>query len=265
MTPHQAIESFDLGKLPSGPRILARLTAAVRRPEAHLGDVAEILHSDPALTARVVAACNSTYYARGRPTADIREAVLHLGLKEVTRIVQVVVLTDFRRSPTQLYTQTAGYFWERSLHTALVVDRLSAGNPAAYTAAIMHLVGVWVLCRAFPQAPVSMAERELELQAELERLRLGLSFAEAGGGVLERWGFDRALCAAVRWQIDPAALTEPGHFELGKLLYRASAVANWHYGAQSVLNMRRSGLTQAELEECNALAAEQVAQIGAGL
>ena len=69
----------------------------------------------------------------------------------------------------------------------------------------------------------------------------------------------------MRWQIDPAALTEPGHFELGKLLYRASAVANWHYGAQSVLNMRRSGLTQAELEECNALAAEQVAQIGAGL
>jgi hypothetical protein len=40
-----------------------------------------------------------------------------MGLNEISRIVQVVTLTDLRKYPTHLYQQAAGHFWERSLHT----------------------------------------------------------------------------------------------------------------------------------------------------
>lgn len=83
-----------------------------------MSSVVDLLLADPALTARVVVAFNTPFYSRGEPTADIRDAVLRLGLNEVSRIVQIVALTDRRKYPTHLYSVTAGHFWERSLHSA---------------------------------------------------------------------------------------------------------------------------------------------------
>ena len=66
-------EFIDLGKLPSGPRVLSRLISMVRQPGVQLADVADLFRSDPALTARVVAACHSPYYSRGERTAKYNQ------------------------------------------------------------------------------------------------------------------------------------------------------------------------------------------------
>ncbi len=257
-------EYIDLGKLPSGPRVLARLMSVVRRPCVHIEEVAELFHSDPALAARVVSACNSPYYARSERTADIREAVMFLGLEEVSRIVQVVTLTDLRKYPTHLYSNTAGHFWERSLHTAFVIEELSGHDPHAYTAGIMHLVGIWVLCGAFPAEGMPIATRELALQAELEQLRLGVNFAGVGGAALAQWGFAPDVCQAVSWQIAPSIGTAPAGKELARLLHRSVAISDWNYGAKNEKTLIRSDLTITDLEECNQRAAKKVARIGFG-
>jgi HD-like signal output (HDOD) protein len=257
-------EACDLGRLPSGPRVLSQLASAVRRPDVQLDEVAELFRSDPALTARIVGACNSSFYSRGQSNRDIRGSILHLGLAEVFRIVQAVMMTDFRKYPTHLYTNTADHFWKRSLHTAFVIDEISGNSPTAYTVGIMHLVGIWVLCSIFPDADASIDERELELQAQLEQHRLGVTFAKAGGVALSKWGFEPEICAAVEWQIAPSAATRPEERELAALLKRAVAITNWHNGVMNEHTLIRSDLTITDLEECNERASERVARIGFG-
>lgn len=264
MTPEDITEMVDVEKLPSGPRVLSRLISTVRQPHVQLGDVAELFHSDPALAARVVKACNSTYYWRGEKTTDIRDAVLRLGINEVSRIVQIVMITDLKKYPTHLYTEAAGHFWARSLHTAFVIDELSGHDPSAYTAGIMHLVGIWVLCSVFPAGHMSIEERELALQAALEQLRLGVTFAEAGWAALQKWGFTPQICDTVRWQLVPSLCNDPEARETARLLSRAVAIADWHYGAQNEKTLLRSDLTLTDLEECNQRAAAKVAKIGFG-
>jgi HD-like signal output (HDOD) protein len=244
--------------------VLSRLISVVRQPHAQLSDVAELFHSDAALTARVVAACNSPYYSRGEPTADIRDAVLRMGMHEVARIVQIVTLTDLRKYPTHLYTDAASHFWERSLHTAFVMDEISGCDPFAYTAGIMHLVGIWVLCSAFPAGTMSIKERELALQAQLERHRLGVTFAEVGSAALAQWGFAPQIYEAVLWQIAPSAAINPEFRELAYLLSRAIAIADWHYGVKNEKTLIRSDLTITDLEECNQRVTAQVAKVGFG-
>ena len=264
MSPEEAVAGFALEKLPSGPRVLARLVSAIRQPEVQLTDVAELFHADPALTARVVAASNSAYYARPVKVADIREAVFHLGMAEVSRLVQVATLTDFKRHPTHLYSDTANHFWERSIHTALVCEEIGPHVPLAYTAGIMHLVGVWVLCGIFPSSQRSIAERELELQAEIEHLRLGVNFAYAGSQVLQRWGFPPSVCDAIRWQLTPSLLSRSEHYELAQVLHRAVAIADWYYGVKNEITLIRSDLNITDLEACNERVSAQVARIGFG-
>jgi len=264
LSPDKMAASLDLEKLPSGPRILSRLLSAIRQPDVQISEVAELFRADPALSARVVAACNSPFYARGESTADIREAVLRLGLEEIGRIVQIVALTDLRKYPTHLYTRTASHFWERSLHTAFVVDEISNGDPYAYTAAIMHLVGIWVLCSVFPAGDLSIEERELALQARLERLRLGVNFAEAGAAALEKWGFSPEICNAVAWQVVPSLSENAEHRTLARWIYRAVAIADWHYGTKNENTLIRSDLTITDLDECNQRAAAKVAKTSFG-
>ena len=264
MHPRETLDSCDLGKLPSGPRVLSQLVSAVHRTDVQLADVAALVQVDPALTARVVAVCNSSFYSRGATTRDIRDAILHLGLSEVSRIVQAVTMTDFKKYPTHLYTKTADHFWERSLHTAFVMDEISGGDPSAYTAGIMHLVGVWVLCSIFPIGMLSIDERELELQAQLEQFRLGVTFATAGSRAMAMWGFAPEICDAILWQIAPSAADEPESRELARLLKRAIAISNWHYGVRNEHTLIRSDLTITDLEECNQRSSEKVARIGFG-
>ena len=264
MTPDELAAAIDLEKLPSGPRVLSRLISVVRQLHVQLSDVAELFRADPALAARVVAASRSPYYGRGEPTADIREAVLRLGLSEVSRIVQIVMLTDLRKYPTHLYTDAAGHFWERSLHTAFLIDEISGRDPLAYTAGIMHLVGIWVLCSVFPAGPRSIEARELAMLADLEQLRLGVTFAAAGGAALAQWGFAPQICDAVSWQIAPSMGENPEHRELARMLQRAVAVADWHYGVRNEKTLLRSDLTITDLAEFNQRAAEKVARVGFG-
>jgi len=262
--PTELVDSCDLEKLPSGPRVLAQLLAAVRKPDIHIGELADLFRVDPALTVRVVSACNTPFFFRGGRISDIRDAVFHLGLGEVARIVQLVMLTDFKRYPTHLYTQSAEYYWQRSLHTAVVIDELCDRDPLAYTAGIMHLVGVWALCSIFPAGHASIGEAELELQAQLEQHRLGVTYCGAGGRSMARWGFPPIICEAVAWHLAPSALQNPVHRDLARKLKRAVAITDWHFGARNEQNLIRSDLTINDVEEINARAAQQVARIAFG-
>lgn len=266
MSPGVLAESLDLGKLPSGPRVLSRLSSMVRNPDVQISDVADLFRSDPGLSARVVAACNSPFYSRGgEPTVDVRDAVMRLGISEVSRIVQIVALTDLKKYPTHLYTDAASHFWERSLHTAFVVDEISERDPMCYTAGIMHLVGIWVLCSVFPPGGrQTIKDRELAMQAQLEQLRLGVSFTEAGAAALGKWGFAESICNAVLWQLAPSAANSEEDANIARMLCRGVAIADWNYGAQNEKTLIRSDLTIEDINACNHRAAIKVANIGFG-
>lgn len=264
MLPRETIDSCDLGKLPSGPRVLSQVISAVRKPDVDIAEIAELMHADTALTARVVAACNSPYYSRGNHIVDIREAISHMGLEQVLRMVQAVMLTDFKKHPTHLYTHVSDFFWERSLHTAVVIDELSDHDASAYTAGIMHLVGVWVLCSIFPPSGLTISEKELSLQAELEQHRLGVHFARAGSKAMALWGFHDDICAAVLWQLAPSACEDASHRKLARLLQRAVAITEWHYGARNEQTLICSDLTVNDIDTCNEIATQKVSRIAFG-
>jgi HD-like signal output (HDOD) protein len=145
-----------------------------------------------------------------------------------------------------------------------VLEQISHHDPAAYTAGIMHLVGIWVMCSVFPAGHLSIAERELELQAQLEELRLGVSYALAGGEALAKWGFAPDVCAAVKWQIAPPEDPDPDHLVLAQMLQRAIAIVDWHYGLQNEKTFLRTEMTVPDLEACNRRAEAKVGRIGFG-
>jgi HD-like signal output (HDOD) protein len=111
-----------------------------------------------------------------------------------------------------------------ALAAAGLAERCDVDRSEAYTAGLMHGIGLLVIDR---HAIRSKSTRVLESAgypldfAPAERAWLGFSHAEAGAALLEMWGFSEAVSTAVRFQLQPGAASS--HRKLSMIL----ATARW--------------------------------------
>ena len=137
------------GTLPGVPAVVSRLGEVISNDKSSASDVARIIRTDPGLTGNLLRVVNSAVY-RGRHTVvSVDDAVARLGMRHVFELASG---SWFRRAlPTVLpfYNARPDVFWLHSLGTAVFADRLiekmSAPNPAFFTAGLLHHVGMLVI------------------------------------------------------------------------------------------------------------------------
>ena len=214
----------DLDSLDVNPGVLHRLASIAGRDDFDTGETVELLRADPALTARIFALCRSIEYSRGSPPESIHEAVMRIGAKELYRLTMAVSMARVASQATHLYRDNSNTFWERAVTTAVAMEETcpeGGSREQAFTIGLMHLVGVWILCRRYPAAEGCIESADLVQMAQFERLRFGVAFAQVGAAALARWGFSTAVCEAVCWQNEPELAEDPAHAALAAQLRRA--------------------------------------------
>ncbi len=203
------VESLD-----ASPAILHKLLELTRSDDFDADEAVKLLMTDTVLTARVFKVCSNTEYGRGNPPETIREAVIRLGARELYRLSTAIAMGKVKAQPTHLYDATPAYFWKRTVSTAISMEELSPedGSPEVdYTIGLMHLIGVWILCRQIPAEGNLIGCANLAAMAMAEKLRFGMAYAQIGATALEKWGFPKTVCEAVCWQNEPELAEEPAH------------------------------------------------------
>lgn len=120
------IESFvcNLDKLPTLPSIAIRILNAVRNKEAGLKEIAEILATDPTLSAEVLKAINSHFYSLPNKITSVPHAVNLLGNQTVKSLALSFSLVKNLRSK-----EANGFdyvnFWKTSLTGAVSAKLLT--------------------------------------------------------------------------------------------------------------------------------------------
>ncbi len=212
-TPESLVK--QLRDLPPAPKVLQKLQRLVADPNSSLEKIAEVIALEPGLSGRVVQMANSTHFGRGAKVEGSVEAIQRVGLKGVQELVTFAVASQLVGRPLNAYGLDAQSLWSRALACALAAGNLAERSGAvdyteAYTAGLMHGLGLLVIDRhvtaqkkprRFPSAgyPLDFAPAEREW--------LGFSHAEAGGALLEMWGFSEAVATAVRYQLAPEEAT----------------------------------------------------------
>jgi putative nucleotidyltransferase with HDIG domain len=181
-----------LSKIPPFPPIAARLMALLSGESAPIGEVAELVSSDPTFSARLLQCVNSVEFGLGSPVSDVIHALNLLGLDR-TREVTVTLATS-AYSAGAMRTIELRRCWEHTVATAILADEIARACGAfvsqAYTAGIMHDVGRLGLLVAYPKDYERIirdaADRCLDL-LDFERETFGMHHAEAGRLLAERW------------------------------------------------------------------------------
>ena len=188
------------------PATVARLVPALSDERTTAQEISEILENDPALSANVLRAANSSLYGGRFEIRRVRDAVVRLGLET---ILQMALGPQLKKMavPARLYDLGED---ELLLHAALVswaageIGRRcpDAGIPStAGLAGLLHDLGKLLMARyldADPDAIRDLSAREGTPFVEAERKLFGTDHAEVGGRMAEKWGFPPEIVRAIR-------------------------------------------------------------------
>jgi putative nucleotidyltransferase with HDIG domain len=210
----QLIERVD--DLPPLPAVAARVMSMADDDKSSALDMAQVLSSDQALTAKLIRISNSAYYGFARKVSTVREAVVVLGMKQVRQVaVGASLMNTFngRREDDDVFD--IDLFWGHSVAVGIaseaVAKKTRAARPEdAFTAGILHDIGRLVLRmtmpREFRQAMI-LARQGIPLrEAELEAT--GYAHDEIGQALGEKWKFPAHLVDAVARHHNEAATPE---------------------------------------------------------
>ena len=237
-----------LTRLPAQPIAALRVLELVEDPSSSAAELARLIETDPALSARVIRLANAPYYGLARKVASASRAVVLLGFSTVRALAVSaacsLIVEEGRLGPP-------GY-WSHSIATAAAASvgarHLPLQPSEASSAGLLHDLGGALLFRqdakSYGEVNRLVKEQSIDLLSA-EHQVFGTTHAEAGAAVLDAWRFPPPFVQAVATHHqDPYAV--PGG--LGRIVVAGETLASQlHPQAHEPVNDLESALSAAGL------------------
>ncbi|MEX0605467.1 MAG: HDOD domain-containing protein [Marinobacter sp.] len=181
-------------QLPSLPEVTIRALEACRKEDSYR-HISDIIATDTALTARVLALANSSLYGRSGEIRSVDQALLRLGTEQVRTLVLTASLRQLMFDLGADQWQQLRDFWRHSLTTALTAKTLATltrypSADEAFMLGMLHNIGELI---ALKMAPDDHQQEYLSHQAEI------------GAQLVKAWGLGPMASDAMLHQQAPAS------------------------------------------------------------
>jgi HD-like signal output (HDOD) protein len=218
-------------ELPTIPRVVQRLIAALRDPNVDARKIGEALSQDPVLSAKVLRLANSSFFGGQRSMASIDAAVALIGMQGLNKLIVACGVSSAFVAIRGIDLPT---FWRDALVAATAANklasRLEADPEEAYVCGLLHATGHLILCQTYPDIANAMftgfaTVRGAELAA-IEADAFGIDHPAVGAIWVETIGFPQAVADTIRKSAQaPAATDAPLDLVLRGACSLAAAVA----------------------------------------
>jgi len=201
--------------LPTLPTILLKITELVNNPKTSAIQLGRVIAEDPVLTAKLLKIVNSPFYGFRRRITTITHAIVVLGFNSIKSIVLGSTVFELFKQQSNSGLDRSG-FWKHSIAcgAASKVVAQRVGYPAleeVFIAGLLHDLGKVVLDQhvheRYSETLQAAAGRNC-LLVEVEAELLGVTHAEVGAWLFERWNLSPGLIEATRCHHNPALAGE---------------------------------------------------------
>ncbi|MGO1502583.1 MAG: HDOD domain-containing protein [Marinobacter sp.] len=202
----------DTLELPPLPETAQRIIQLRVNPNAVMGDLVDIVESDPSLAAQIVSWASSSFYAAAGQVRSVHDAVSRvLGFDLVMNLAMGLSLG---RALNQPQDHPDGYvdYWQQAVWQAQSAGILASMMPRgerpifglAYLAGLLHNFGYLLLAQVFPPH-FKLVCRSLEVNAVIdssvtEHYLLGITREQIAAQLMENWGMPDEITQAIRYQ-----------------------------------------------------------------
>jgi HD-like signal output (HDOD) protein len=185
------LENGDL-VLPTLPEVALQVREVVDDPDATAAQLAEIITTDAALSARLLKVANSALY-RGRiPTETVQMAVSRLGLSMVRNLVTSLVMEQMFQPTSNRMEKRLRELWEHSTQVAAMSQVIASKIPGikndeAMLAGLIHDIGVLPILIKADEVPDLIQDRK-----QMDEL-IATLHPRIGKAILTDWEFPENL------------------------------------------------------------------------
>ena len=213
MTPMERL--FESAKaLPSIPKVLHEILATLNQPDVDVDDISKPLGQDPALSAKVLRMANAAHFGLQRKVASVDDAIVMVGLDAVRTLV---IASGLVGSFTAIPGFDMQRFWRLSVLAGYIAKdmarKLKEPHESAYTAALMHGLGVISIHSVFPEAAQAIDKMcqgdSATERAQHERDKLGFNHAEVSSEIANRWKLPPEIGLAIHYYPEPNHANAP--------------------------------------------------------
>jgi len=179
------------------PHVMQRVMGVTEDGTSGASELEQVVHGDPNIAAVVLKRANSSYYSGVNKITRVRDAITRIGFNNVRCIVMALSLMNLQGRESKQVGFDREEFWKASLATAVLAREFARhfGLPNTEEAFIIGLLadfGCMVLDEHMPQLlerSICLAHEELLPLGEAEQRVLGITHAQVGAFVLNRWRF----------------------------------------------------------------------------
>jgi putative nucleotidyltransferase with HDIG domain len=217
--------------LPTLPTVIAKMLELVDNPKTSASSLSNLIMQDQVLTAKILKLANSSFYAFPRQIGTVKLALVVLGFENVKEMaLSLSVLNTFKGENNKHFDTSQ--FWQHAIAVGagtrmLARDTCHRLAGEGFVAGLLHDIGKIVLNQYLPKEFMEIQTLIFERGKSSEAAEmevLGVTHADVGAWLAERWNLPELLVEAIKYHMRPELC--PRNPELPLLVYLANYLSN---------------------------------------
>ena len=217
-----------LNDLPPMPQAFDQARGLMADMHSTPADVADVLETNPAISARVLRLVGMSLYGDAESVSSIQQAVTALDMKTLNEFIVLACASGLLAGELNGYGLKAWDLWRHSLGVAYCARKLAARKAPgmieeAFLAGLFHDCGKLILNSFVEEHSESLLDSVCEENQpfqEIERSILGFDHPQVGADVCVKWRIPKSLAVVIALHHSPSRFE---HNPLACVLHAADA------------------------------------------
>ncbi len=195
--------------LPSPPAIAVKILNTVKKDDADLSELGDIISSDPALTAKMLKVANSGIFSRNGNISNISRAMTVLGTNLIKNIaLSFIIAENFSSGCQQEFDIDT--FWQRSVTAAvaaeMIAKQIGYTDDDIFVAAILQDIGTLIIALTKKDEYSKLlleADNSDTSIWDMESDKFGFNHLQVGYALLTSWNLPESITEPVLYHHHP--------------------------------------------------------------
>lgn len=195
-----------LENLPSLPQIYDDINNELKKEDANLQTLSELISADISMTAKLLQICNSAYFGLNRNIDSPVDAVNYLGIDTIKSLILTIKIFE-QFSESDIPKEKLESIWLDSQSTAMLAKLIASKAGCdkslinqAYTGGLLHNIGEIILRHELPEqydkVEALCQNQDLDV-ISAEQQTFGFSHDVVGAYLLDLWGLPSSISSSL--------------------------------------------------------------------
>jgi putative nucleotidyltransferase with HDIG domain len=202
----EIIEEFvesDRVTLPPFDKTALRVQQEIQKPDVKISRIEKLIIADPAMSSQILKVANSAFFRGLSKVMTIREAIVRLGLDEITRMVLILSQKKLYDTKDSFIKNYRSILWQHSLVCALSSQWVAreAGfeenTQEVFFAALMHDIGKLFLITVIEKIKASKQVPFIPSKSVINEI-INSQHSEQGYRLLKKWNLPDKYCQVAK-------------------------------------------------------------------